>query len=140
MIQLCTTVPLQQQISEIRSHRECERLYKRAKSTERICLSMGCTCMENGMPLACKTGNKLSHEYVLSGIKLADGRIVSRRRTTHSDNCGRVPRLFVPIAPYLDWIHETINGPKTTKTPGIIIFHLRVALHEMCSQKQTIIK
>ena len=39
-------IRLQQQISQVRPHRDCEGNYKRASSTQRICLSMGCTCME----------------------------------------------------------------------------------------------
>lgn len=110
---------LQQQIAEIRTNRECETLYKRAKPSERICLSMGCTCMENGMPLACKTGSKVNFQYVLSGVKLADGRIVSRKTDVHSENCGRVPRLFVPVAPYVEWIKNVIGIAVSTMAPAL---------------------
>ena len=79
------------------------------------------------MPLACKIGSKTNYHYVLSGVKLADGRIVSRRKDVRSENCGRVPRLFVPIAPYLGWINNVMGiqteGPTAPPAlPGFYSF------------------
>lgn len=78
---------------------------------------MGCTCLENGMPLAAIVGEKDNSHFVLAGVKLADGRIVSRRKH-HSDNCGHVPRLYLPIAPYLNWIKDTVWPELKTTQPS----------------------
>ncbi|CAG5099157.1 Oidioi.mRNA.OKI2018_I69.XSR.g16303.t1.cds [Oikopleura dioica] len=79
-----------------------------------MCVSAGCVCMRNGMPFVCTVENTDgSVQYVLSGIKISDGKNTKRQtnlRRLKDSACGRWPRLFVPVAPYVDWIHSVIDG------------------------------
>ena len=68
------------------------------------------------MPFLCKIGDKFNHSFVLAGIKVADGKVTTRkngnRAFTNKKNskCGAVPRYYIPIAPYISWINAVLNN------------------------------
>ena len=83
------------------------------------------------MPLICKVKNGFSEHYVLAGIKVADGRTFSRRKEVTSASCGNVERLFVPTAPYLNWINAKIRPPKTSPNCKFFYFQELIASTEI---------
>ena len=52
----------------------------------------------------------------MNQIQVADGKVTTRKNgqdafhNAKNAKCGSVPRYYIPIAPYVDWIEATIKG------------------------------
>ena len=53
------------------------------------------------MPYMCRVGDKFSHNFVLTAVKIADGKVTTRKngsdafRNSKNAKCGSIPRFYI---------------------------------------------